>query len=123
MQGYGAAFAKAFRPEGVTDQNIVKAIATYVRTFVAGDTPAAAESLQAQGRELVAVMSFFKLVEAPQTSAPAMPRGEPAAAVRAPAPARPAPAGRAPAMTPKAPSPAPAAVADVTAGGDNWESL
>jgi cytochrome c peroxidase len=39
VQGYGAAFAKAFPKEGLTEQTILKAIATFERTIVSGDTP------------------------------------------------------------------------------------
>jgi len=39
VRGYVAAFAKAFPKEGLTDDTIVKAIATYERTIVTGDTP------------------------------------------------------------------------------------
>jgi cytochrome c peroxidase len=39
VQGYVAAFAKAFPKEGLTEDTILKAIATYERTLVTGDTP------------------------------------------------------------------------------------
>lgn len=39
VQGYTAAFAKAYPVEGITDESIPKAIATYERTIVTGDTP------------------------------------------------------------------------------------
>lgn len=39
VQGYVAAFSKAFPKEGLTEQTILKAIATYERTIVTGDTP------------------------------------------------------------------------------------
>lgn len=39
VQGYVAAFAKAFPNEGITEESIPKAIATYERTIVTGDTP------------------------------------------------------------------------------------
>ncbi|MET0193071.1 MAG: cytochrome c peroxidase [Hyphomicrobiaceae bacterium] len=39
VQGYTAAFSKAFPNEGLTEQTILKAIATYERTIITGDTP------------------------------------------------------------------------------------
>lgn len=39
VEGYRAAFAKAFPQEGLTAATIPKAIATYERTIVTGDTP------------------------------------------------------------------------------------
>lgn len=39
VQGYVAAFGKAFPKEGLTAETIVKAIATFERTLVTGDTP------------------------------------------------------------------------------------
>ena len=39
VQGYVDAFARAFPKEGLTEQTILKAIATYERTLVSGDTP------------------------------------------------------------------------------------
>ena len=39
VQGYGDAFARAFPKEGITEQSILKAIATYERTIVTGNTP------------------------------------------------------------------------------------
>lgn len=39
VQGYTAAFAKAFPSEGLTEATILKAIATFERTIVTGDTP------------------------------------------------------------------------------------
>jgi cytochrome c peroxidase len=39
VEGYRAAFAKAFPQEGLTEATILKAIATYERTIVTGDTP------------------------------------------------------------------------------------
>jgi len=39
VQGYVAAFDKAFPREGLTEQTLLKAIATYERTLVTGDTP------------------------------------------------------------------------------------
>jgi cytochrome c peroxidase len=39
IEGYKQAFAKAFPREGITEQNILKAIATFERTTVSGDTP------------------------------------------------------------------------------------
>lgn len=38
VQGYVAAFAKAFPKEGLTEDTILKAIATFERTIVTGDT-------------------------------------------------------------------------------------
>ena len=39
VQGYRDAFAKAFPREGLTEQSILRAIATFERTIVTGDTP------------------------------------------------------------------------------------
>jgi len=39
VQGYVSAFQKAFPQDGLTQDNILKAIATYERTIVTGDTP------------------------------------------------------------------------------------
>jgi len=39
VQGYVAAFAKAYPNEGITEDTIPKAIASYERTIVTGDTP------------------------------------------------------------------------------------
>ncbi len=39
VQGYVAAFAKAYPGEGITEATIPKALATYERTIVTGDTP------------------------------------------------------------------------------------
>lgn len=39
VQGYTAAFAKAFPKEGLTVDTVLKAIATFERTIVTGDTP------------------------------------------------------------------------------------
>lgn len=39
VQGYVAAFSKAFPKEGLTEDAVLKAIATYERTIVTGDTP------------------------------------------------------------------------------------
>lgn len=39
VQGYNAAFAKAFPRDGLTEQTMVQAIATFERTIVTGDTP------------------------------------------------------------------------------------
>lgn len=39
VQGYVSAFAKAYPGEGITQASILKAIATYERTIVTGDTP------------------------------------------------------------------------------------
>jgi cytochrome c peroxidase len=39
VQGYVAAFSKAFPDEGLTEETILKAIATFERTIVTGDTP------------------------------------------------------------------------------------
>jgi cytochrome c peroxidase len=39
VQGYVAAFAKAFPNEGLREDTILKAIATFERTIVTGDTP------------------------------------------------------------------------------------
>lgn len=39
VEGYRRAFDKAFAKEGLTETTIVKAIATYERTIVTGDTP------------------------------------------------------------------------------------
>jgi len=39
VSGYVSAFAKAYPQEGLTEETIVKAIATYERTAVTGDTP------------------------------------------------------------------------------------
>jgi cytochrome c peroxidase len=39
VEGYRAAFARAFPKDGLTEQTILKAIATYERTIVTGDTP------------------------------------------------------------------------------------
>lgn len=39
VAGYRDAFAKAFPNEGITESSILKAIATYERTLVSGDTP------------------------------------------------------------------------------------
>jgi cytochrome c peroxidase len=39
VQGYVAAFDKAFPKEGLTETTILKAIATFERTIVTGDTP------------------------------------------------------------------------------------
>lgn len=39
VKGYVAAFAKAFGQEGLTEATILKAIATFERTIVTGDTP------------------------------------------------------------------------------------
>jgi len=39
IEGYRTAFAKAFPGEGITEQTLLKAIATFERTTVSGDTP------------------------------------------------------------------------------------
>lgn len=39
VQGYVAAFAKAFPKEGLTEDTVLKAVATFERTVVTGDTP------------------------------------------------------------------------------------
>lgn len=39
VQGYVAAFSKAFPKDGLTEDTVLKAIATYERTIVTGDTP------------------------------------------------------------------------------------
>lgn len=39
VQGYVAAFSKAFPNEGLTEDTILKALGTYQRTIVTGDTP------------------------------------------------------------------------------------
>jgi cytochrome c peroxidase len=39
VQGYVAAFAKAFPKEGLTEYTVLKAVATFERTLVTGDTP------------------------------------------------------------------------------------
>jgi cytochrome c peroxidase len=39
VQGYGAAFAKAFPKDGLNEHTVLQAIATYERTIVTGDTP------------------------------------------------------------------------------------
>lgn len=39
VQGYVVAFSKAFPKEGLTEDTILKAIATFERTIVTGDTP------------------------------------------------------------------------------------
>lgn len=39
VQGYAVAFSKAFPKEGLTQETILKAIATFERTIVTGDTP------------------------------------------------------------------------------------
>jgi cytochrome c peroxidase len=39
VQGYGAAFAKAFPKDGLSEHTVLQAIATYERTIVTGDTP------------------------------------------------------------------------------------
>jgi cytochrome c peroxidase len=39
LQGYQEAFARAYPVEGLTEETIVAAIATYERTLVTGDTP------------------------------------------------------------------------------------
>ncbi len=39
IEGYREAFSKAFPGEGITEQTILKAIATFERTTVTGDTP------------------------------------------------------------------------------------
>ena len=39
VQGYVAAFGKAFPQEGLTEATVLKAIATFERTIVTGDTP------------------------------------------------------------------------------------
>lgn len=39
VEGYRAAFAKAFPKDGLTQETVLKAIATYERTVVTGDTP------------------------------------------------------------------------------------
>jgi len=39
VQGYLTAFAKAFGQEGLTEATVLKAIATFERTIVSGDTP------------------------------------------------------------------------------------
>lgn len=39
IEGYREAFAKAFPGEGITERSILKAIATFERTTVTGDTP------------------------------------------------------------------------------------
>ena len=39
VQGYVAAFAKAFPQEGLSEATVLKAIATFERTIVTGDTP------------------------------------------------------------------------------------
>lgn len=39
VEGYRRAFERAFPKEGLTDRNLLKAIATFERTIVTGDTP------------------------------------------------------------------------------------
>lgn len=39
IEGYKQAFSKAFPKEGITEESILKAIATFERTTVSGDTP------------------------------------------------------------------------------------
>jgi cytochrome c peroxidase len=39
VEGYRQAFAKAFPNEGITEASVLKAIATFERTIVTGDTP------------------------------------------------------------------------------------
>jgi cytochrome c peroxidase len=39
VKGYQTAFAQAFPKQGLTDETLLKAIATYERTVVTGDTP------------------------------------------------------------------------------------
>jgi cytochrome c peroxidase len=39
VEGYRTAFEKAFGSEGLTESTVLKAIATYERTIVTGDTP------------------------------------------------------------------------------------
>lgn len=39
VKGYQVAFSKAFPGEGITEQSLLKAIATFERTIVTGDTP------------------------------------------------------------------------------------
>lgn len=39
VEGYRRAFAKAFPNEGITETNVLRAIATFERTIVTGDTP------------------------------------------------------------------------------------
>lgn len=39
VQGYVSAFAQAFPKEGLTEETVLKAIATFERTLVTGDTP------------------------------------------------------------------------------------
>lgn len=56
VQGYVAAFAKAFPKEGLTEVTLLKAVATFERTLVTGDTPfdrwvrGDAKALSAQAR-------------------------------------------------------------------------